>query len=69
MARALVNEPEIVLADEPTGNLDSQTAKSVLSLMRELNRTYGTTFLIATHNRELESFADNIYFIKDGVIL
>jgi ABC-type lipoprotein export system ATPase subunit len=69
VARALVNEPEIVLADEPTGNLDSQTAKSVLSLMRELNRTYGTTFLIATHNRELESFADNIYFIKDGVIL
>jgi lipoprotein releasing system ATP-binding protein len=69
VARALVNDPEVVLADEPTGNLDSQTAKSVLSLMRELNRAYGTTFLIATHNRELESFADNIYFIKDGVIL
>jgi ABC-type lipoprotein export system ATPase subunit len=69
VARALVTEPEVVLADEPTGNLDSQTARSVVELMRELNRELGTTFLIATHNSELESFADEVYFIKDGVIL
>jgi len=69
IARALANDPEIVLADEPTGNLDTETAKSVLTLMKELNRKFGTTFLIATHNRELEKFADNVYFIKDGVLI
>ncbi|WP_022846226.1 MULTISPECIES: ABC transporter ATP-binding protein [unclassified Desulfurobacterium] len=68
IARALVNSPELVLADEPTGNLDSKTSESVLSLMAELNRETGTTFFIATHNHELEKFADRIYFIKDGVI-
>jgi len=69
VARALINSPEIVLADEPTGNLDSQTAHSVLRLMKELNSQLGTTFLIATHNRELETYAQRIYFIKDGVIV
>ncbi len=69
VARALVNSPEIVLADEPTGNLDSRTAHAVISLMKELNRELGTTFLIATHNAELESYADGIYFIKDGLIV
>lgn len=69
IARALVTEPEIVLADEPTGNLDSQSSHSVISTMKRLNRETGTTFLIATHNSELETYADNVYFIKDGVIL
>ena len=69
VARALVNEPEIVLADEPTGNLDSRSAHSVISTMKKLNRETGTTFLIATHNTELETYADNVYFIKDGVIV
>jgi ABC-type lipoprotein export system ATPase subunit len=68
VARALVNEPVLVLADEPTGNLDTHSAHAVLSLMKELNREFGTTFLIATHNKELEKFADNIYFIRDGVL-
>jgi ABC-type lipoprotein export system ATPase subunit len=68
IARALVNSPEVVLADEPTGNLDTETAISVVTLMQELNRKFDTTFLIATHNRELEKFADNVYFIKDGVL-
>lgn len=68
IARALINSPELVLADEPTGNLDSKTSESVLSLMAELNRETETTFFIATHNRELEKFADRIYFIKDGII-
>jgi len=69
IARALANDPEIVLADEPTGNLDTVNAESVLTLMRELNAELGTTFFIATHNRELEKFADNVYFIKDGVLI
>ncbi|SMP18456.1 lipoprotein-releasing system ATP-binding protein [Desulfurobacterium pacificum] len=69
VARALVNDPEIVLADEPTGNLDSETAKSVISLMRELNREFQITFFIATHNPELEKFADKTYLIKDGVLI
>ncbi len=68
VARALVNFPEVVLADEPTGNLDSQNTHSVISLMKELNQELGTTFLIATHNRELETYAQRIYFIRDGVI-
>ena len=69
IARALVTEPEIVLADEPTGNLDSESSHSVVSTMKRLNRETGTTFLIATHNSELESYADNVYFIKDGLIV
>ncbi|WP_457679942.1 ABC transporter ATP-binding protein [Thermovibrio sp.] len=69
VARALVNQPQLVLADEPTGNLDSKTAHSVISLMKELNSELGTTFLIATHNKELETYAQRIYFIKDGQIL
>ncbi len=69
VARALVGKPEIVLADEPTGNLDSKNTASVISLMKELNRELGTTFLIATHNSELETYAECIYFIKDGVIV
>jgi len=69
IARALVTEPEIVLADEPTGNLDSESSRSVISTMKRLNRETGTTFLIATHNSELESYADNVYFIKDGLIV
>ncbi len=69
VARALVGNPEIVLADEPTGNLDSKSTTSVISLMKELNRELGTTFLIATHNSELETYAECIYFIKDGVIV
>ncbi|WP_456341762.1 ABC transporter ATP-binding protein [Thermovibrio sp.] len=69
VARALINSPEVVLADEPTGNLDSQTAHSVVSLMKELNAELGTAFLIATHNRELETYAARIYFIRDGVVV
>jgi len=68
IARALANSPKVVLADEPTGNLDTETASSVINLMKELNREFNVSFLIATHNRELEKFADNVYFIKDGIL-
>jgi lipoprotein releasing system ATP-binding protein len=68
VVRALITRPEIVLADEPTGNLDSNSTHSVISFMKELNAEFGTTFFIATHNRELEKYADSLYFIRDGRI-
>ncbi|UCG38683.1 MAG: ABC transporter ATP-binding protein [bacterium] len=68
VARALVNEPSVVLADEPTGNLDSGTAASVRDLFLELNRSRSTTFLVATHNRELASKFHRRYLLRDGVL-
>lgn len=69
IARALINAPEVVLADEPTGNLDSQTGLQVLSVLAELNRKQGLTIIIATHSREADSLAHRIIKLKDGRIL
>ena len=66
VARALVNGPSTVLADEPTGNLDDRTASSVQDLFLELNDNHGTTFLIATHNREMASRFHRRFHIKAG---
>ena len=66
VARALVNGPSTVLADEPTGNLDDRTASSVQDLFLELNDTHGTTFLIATHNREMASRFHRRFHIRAG---
>jgi lipoprotein-releasing system ATP-binding protein len=68
VARALVNRPSMVLADEPTGNLDTRTAASVQNLFLELNETYGTTFLVVTHNREMASRFHRRYHLMDGVL-
>jgi len=69
IARALANNPEILIADEPTGNLDSQNAKSIFSLFSSLNKEFGVTIICATHNLELAKIANDIIEIKDGKIV
>jgi lipoprotein-releasing system ATP-binding protein len=68
VARALVNRPSMVLADEPTGNLDEKTAVSVQDLFLQLNETSGTTFLVVTHNREMASRFHRRFQLRDGVL-
>jgi lipoprotein-releasing system ATP-binding protein len=69
IARALINNPRIVLADEPTGNLDSETTENVYSLLRDINKKIGTMFLIVTHDRKIAEKTDRIIEIKDGKII
>jgi len=68
IARALINDPAIILADEPTGNLDSKNATKVGELLREVNETSGKAVLLVTHNLEVAMYADRIAYMKDGVI-
>jgi lipoprotein-releasing system ATP-binding protein len=69
VARALLQKPDLVLADEPTGNLDTHTGEALFALMRELNKVRGTTFVIVTHNDKLSSQADRIVHMQDGQII
>ena len=69
IARALVNNPSIILADEPTGNLDTKTGEIVLGTFQELNRAHGHTIILITHERYVAEHADRILHIQDGVIL
>jgi len=68
VARALVNNPEILLADEPTGNLDTKNARGLFDLFRELNKEEGLTIVVATHNNRLGHSTDRIIHLKDGKI-
>ncbi len=69
IARAIICEPKILLADEPTGNLDTENSQAVLDMMRELNRTFRQTILMITHNPEAAGVADRIIRMRDGRII
>lgn len=69
VARALINNPEVVFADEPTGNLDSANAKELHQLFFDLRKQFQQTFLIVTHNEELAQLSDRIVHMKDGKIV
>jgi len=69
IARALVMRPPIVLADEPTANLDSATGESILALMKRMNREFGTTFIFSTHDQGIVDIADHVIRLKDGKIV
>ena len=66
IARAMVTKPRMVIADEPTANLDSANGERILELMKTVNREEGTTFLFSTHNPEIWDMADHILFLRDG---
>lgn len=69
VARALVVEPEIIFADEPTGNLDSHTSEEVMNLMQQVVREQGHTLVMVTHDAKLAGYADRIFHILDGQII
>jgi putative ABC transport system ATP-binding protein len=69
IARALVKRPTLVLADEPTANLDSVTGASIIALMRRVQAELNTTFIFASHDAQLISHADDIFAIRDGALL
>jgi lipoprotein-releasing system ATP-binding protein len=69
VARALIQNPDLVLADEPTGNLDTHTGDAIFSLLRQINQTRGTTFVIVTHNEKLSAQATRIIRMEDGQIM
>jgi lipoprotein-releasing system ATP-binding protein len=69
VARALINNPDIVFADEPTGNLDTANAKDLHQLFFELRKQFKQTFLIVTHNEELATMSDRVLHMKDGKIV
>jgi len=69
IARSLINNPKIVIADEPTGNLDSETTNNVCIKFREINQRFGTTFIVVTHDRAVAAKTDRIIEIRDGRIV
>ncbi|MCI7130463.1 MAG: ABC transporter ATP-binding protein [Lachnospiraceae bacterium] len=68
IGRALITRPSIILADEPTGNLDSQNSSEVIALLKDASRKYGQTIIMITHNRVIAQSADRILQVKDGVV-
>jgi putative ABC transport system ATP-binding protein len=69
IARALINETEILLADEPTGQLDSHTSAEIMEIFLQLNRTHGITVIVVTHSDEVARFASRIITFRDGQVL
>jgi len=69
LARAIISEPKIVLADEPTGNLDTKSSDAVLSLLRHLNRELGQTIVMITHNPEAATYGNRVLHMRDGMVV
>ncbi|HQG56836.1 MAG TPA: ATP-binding cassette domain-containing protein, partial [Bacteroidales bacterium] len=69
VARALINNPSVILADEPSGNLDTENKKELHNLFSRLRDTFGQTFVIVTHDTQLASLSDRIIQLKDGIIV
>lgn len=69
IARALIKNPKLLLCDEPTGALDSKTSRDILILLEKINRKYGTTMLIVTHNNSIKNMVHKVIIVKDGQIL
>lgn len=69
ISRALVNDPDLILADEPTGNLDSKSGKTVIDVLRKINEEMEKTIIMVTHDPQVASNCKRIIFLKDGVIL
>src|SRR5262245_45518303 len=69
IARALINVPGVILADEPTGNLDSRTSKEIMELLRELNRDHGATIIVVTHDPGIAAYTDRVVTMRDGWVV
>ncbi len=69
IARAIINQPSIILADEPTGNLDSKSGEEIMDLLMTLNRNMGTTLIIVTHDPDIATYANRVIYIRDGQIV
>ncbi|MDP1558377.1 MAG: ABC transporter ATP-binding protein [Nitrosomonas sp.] len=69
ISRALVNQPQLILADEPTGNLDSQTSSEIMALFDQLNREQGITIVLVTHENEIAAYANRLIRLKDGHVI
>ena len=69
IARALVNQPSIILADEPTGNLDSQTSNEIMGIMQTLNEQQGITIILVTHEPDIAQYAKRVILFKDGLVI
>ena len=69
IARALINRPELLLCDEPTGNLDSENGENILRLLKKLNKEERVTVVMVTHDKDIAGAADRVVYLKDGVIL
>jgi len=67
--RALIHQPELLLADEPTGNLDSDSSRTVLNLLQKLVKKEGKTLVLVTHNQEIALMADKVYMVRDGKLV
>ncbi|TMC39927.1 MAG: ATP-binding cassette domain-containing protein, partial [Chloroflexi bacterium] len=69
IARALINKPSLVLGDEPTGEVDSETSQQIVGLMRRMNREHGVTFILVTHDMDVANQTDRVIRLKDGKVL